>query len=103
MGNIYVFVVILLVCFTGVAYALTCRPCELDKCSPLDPSDCSAGTTTDECRCCTVCGKGEGELCEGPWHVWRGKCAEGLICVEEELRSDTFTPLPRGLKVCRKL
>ncbi|XP_076371249.1 venom protein 302-like [Tachypleus tridentatus] len=102
MKTSYVFIVILLVCFTGAVYTLTCRPCDLDRCPPLDPSDCSAGTTTDECDCCKVCGKGEGELCGGPWHRWMGKCADGLTCVEERF-SGMFTTLPPRLSVCRKL
>ena len=47
----------------------TCRP---DACPPLNAGNCLSGTTKDECDCCDVCAKLEGQLCDNrsvPWGV----------------------------------
>jgi len=50
---------------------------------PPPPEYCSTGQTVkDECGCCEVCAKGEGEECGGLWGT-DGTCADDLECVME--------------------
>ncbi|GIY57271.1 single insulin-like growth factor-binding domain protein-1 [Caerostris darwini] len=58
--------------------ALDCPVCFKFKCK--DPGPCHLGQTTDVCGCCTVCYKGIGEECGGPWNVF-GVCANHLSCI----------------------
>ncbi|GFU93456.1 IGFBP N-terminal domain-containing protein [Trichonephila clavipes] len=59
--------------------ALDCPDCDIEMCK--DPGTCHLGRTTDICGCCTVCLKGVGEECGGPWGVF-GKCANHLSCIK---------------------
>ncbi|XP_076361932.1 venom protein 302-like isoform X2 [Tachypleus tridentatus] len=58
-------------------------PCQKEECRVIDESKCKAGTTLDECACCTVCAKAEGEICGGPWDI-EGICGTGLFCKKPE-------------------
>ncbi|KAL2092441.1 hypothetical protein ACEWY4_012239 [Coilia grayii] len=50
--------------------------CDQSLCQPL-PGSCYYGVVKDYCGCCTVCGAGEGDLCEDRG---RGVCGDGLTC-----------------------
>ena len=55
-----------------------CPPCDPDACPPVTCGDPEA-IVYDNCDCCPVCGKLEGELCGGDRDVG-GMCVSGLYC-----------------------
>ena len=63
--------------------------CQCASCPPpLTTSECVSGEVTkDECHCCDVCAKAEGEECGGPWG-FAGTCASYLFC-DVDLESAT--------------
>lgn len=81
----------ILLIFVGIASAKICEYCYIEGyCSsscnyecPPPPENCTFGTILDGCDCCTVCAKGEGEICGGVFDI-EGKCARelGLYCVD---------------------
>jgi len=64
----------------GLAAGLSCScgvsPCQTPACCP------SGRYTWDECGCCLVCAKAEGETCGGPFRV-AGTCQEGSRCLRQ--------------------
>ncbi|CAL1280015.1 unnamed protein product [Larinioides sclopetarius] len=62
-----------------------CGKCEPDKCVPPG-EECLAGLVKDLCGCCYVCGRREGELCDGdslpiPYrNRGQGPCGEHMEC-----------------------
>ncbi|GIY36321.1 insulin-like growth factor-binding protein-related protein 1 [Caerostris extrusa] len=62
-----------------------CGECEPDKCVP-PAQDCLAGLVRDLCGCCYVCGRREGELCDGDFlpipyrNRGHGPCGEHMEC-----------------------
>ncbi|PRD23021.1 UNVERIFIED_CONTAM: Insulin-like growth factor-binding protein-related protein 1 [Trichonephila clavipes] len=62
-----------------------CEKCEPEKCVP-PAEECLAGLVRDLCGCCYVCGRSEGELCDGdvlpiPYrNRGHGPCGEHLEC-----------------------
>ncbi|XP_037778572.1 single insulin-like growth factor-binding domain protein-2 [Penaeus monodon] len=62
---------------SGASYA--CPRCPME-CPPLDPASCPFGIVSDTCDCCSVCGKGPGEICSDV--EW--KCGNGLFCLQGE-------------------
>jgi len=80
---------ILVALYVGYALALPteqCGPCDRTECTQLAPHECGAGSTLDECGCCTVCAKTEFELCDHPNALavdgtHHGQCGENLECV----------------------
>ena len=85
---------LLLMAILAPGTATSCQfPCNpSSQCSHIDLSNCEYGTVKDVCECCSVCGKGPGELC-GSY----GKCGDGLICVqgyEEGLSEEDLLSYP---------
>jgi len=87
---------ILVALYVGYALALPteqqadCVPCDRNECPQMEPHECAAGTTVDECGCCTICAKKEFELCDHPSApaaegIRHGQCGVNLECV---LRQD---------------
>ncbi|CAH6887413.1 Igfbp7 [Phodopus roborovskii] len=62
-----------------------CGPCVPASCPALPPLGCPLGETRDECGCCPVCARGEGEPCGGG-AAGRGHCAPGMECVKSRKR-----------------
>jgi len=60
--------------------ALSCLPCDRNTCTT--PTCPGGQTVTDQCGCCKVCAKLDGEVCGGPWKT-SGECASGLECVTD--------------------
>ena len=64
----------------GLTAGLSCScgvsPCQTPACCP------SGRYTWDECGCCLVCAKAEGETCGGPFRV-AGTCQEGSRCLRQ--------------------
>lgn len=62
-----------------------CEKCEVEKCTP-PKEECLAGLVKDLCGCCYVCGRREGELCDGDIlpiqyrNRGYGPCGENLAC-----------------------
>lgn len=62
-----------------------CGVCEPEKCQPPE-ENCLAGLVKDLCGCCYVCGRREGELCDGDFlpipyrNRGFGPCGENLEC-----------------------
>ncbi|GFR04110.1 IGFBP N-terminal domain-containing protein [Trichonephila clavata] len=77
MRAAFCFVVVIAVIVSCLA--LDCPDCDIEMCK--DPGTCPLGKTTDICGCCTVCFKGVGEECGGPWGVF-GQCANHLSCIK---------------------
>ncbi|KAK7485914.1 hypothetical protein BaRGS_00022909 [Batillaria attramentaria] len=48
----------------GEAGKKKCGPCDKESCPTLNAANCLAGTTKDDCNCCDVCAKLEGEACD---------------------------------------
>lgn len=59
------------------AAAKRCPKCDIEKCPELDQGTCLSGTVKDDCDCCLVCGKMEGEPCN---LNKRDQCGHGLVC-----------------------
>ncbi|XP_018008453.1 single insulin-like growth factor-binding domain protein-2 [Hyalella azteca] len=76
-----VIVVTLVLTFVWLAEGLKCRACEPENCTP--PAGCKWGTGLGVCQCCSVCLKGPGEQCGGPWHI-HGQCGSSLECILDE-------------------
>ena len=56
-----------------------CPPCDEEEC--VSPSNCPAGVAPDNCGCCQVCARSEGQLCdESPNTLKFGLCGENLAC-----------------------
>lgn len=60
-----------------VTAAKRCPACDVKTCAPLNSGECLAGIMKDECNCCDVCGKLEGEPCDDSV---RDPCGDGLEC-----------------------
>lgn len=62
-----------------------CGVCEVEKCQP-PAEECLAGLVKDMCDCCYICGRREGELCDGDFlpipyrNRGYGPCGENLEC-----------------------
>ena len=61
------------------AFILQCPPCEYVTCPPLECTNSTLHTYFDECGCCILCGKAEGERCGGESNAG-GNCVSGLSC-----------------------
>lgn len=59
--------------------AKRCPVCDPEQCPTLNAANCLAGTTKDECQCCDVCAKLEGQACDSSV---RDPCGDGLECKE---------------------
>ncbi|XP_042886652.1 serine protease HTRA1-like isoform X2 [Penaeus japonicus] len=66
-----------------------------EKCPPLDETSCEHGVVTDACKCCNVCGKGPGEVCNGI----SLKCGDGMYCDGDALKA--LYPCCYGLCVAK--
>jgi len=84
---------VLVALFVAFSLALPmeqCGPCDREECATPLPGDCVAGTTLDECGCCTICAKAEYEKCDHPEATPStdgapfGQCGENLECVLRE-------------------
>ncbi|XP_039261063.1 venom protein 302-like [Styela clava] len=74
---------ILLIC-AGIMHACnasSCRRCKQKKCKKL--TECMGSIIKDNCRCCDVCAKQEGELCGGLWNL-QGACDSHMKCHKEK-------------------
>ncbi|KFM69260.1 Kazal-type serine protease inhibitor domain-containing protein 1, partial [Stegodyphus mimosarum] len=103
----YFNLLILAIAFIQVRSELNdkCGECEPEKCKP-PAEECLAGLVRDLCGCCYVCGRQEGELCDGdllpiPYrNRGHGPCGEHLEC---RPRTDLAPgDLPEALCVCIK-
>lgn len=62
-----------------------CGVCDKEKCAP-PAEECLAGMVKDMCDCCYVCGRREGEQCDGDFlpipyrNRGYGPCGEHLEC-----------------------
>ncbi|XP_031570950.1 uncharacterized protein LOC116305229 [Actinia tenebrosa] len=54
-----------------------CTPCALDDC--VNQTNCLGGSSMDECNCCSICLKVEGEPCGGLSYRL-GRCDRHLYC-----------------------
>ena len=62
-------------CVLGVMAALLavavgakmCPDCDPEACPPLNAANCLSGTAKDDCDCCDVCAKLEGQSCDIRW------------------------------------
>nr|KAG5698767.1 hypothetical protein BaRGS_032186 [Batillaria attramentaria] len=61
----------------GEAGKKKCGPCDKESCPTLNAANCLAGTTKDDCNCCDVCAKLEGEACDDSV---RDPCGDGMKC-----------------------
>lgn len=81
----------------STVYGLSCNhPCSSAQCSHIVTSNCAYGLVLDECGCCSVCGKGPGQLCGGIDNI-EGRCGPGLECVpleEEGLSQAELAQIP---------
>ncbi|XP_063588788.1 cysteine-rich motor neuron 1 protein-like [Penaeus indicus] len=60
--------------------ALTCRPCNNVRCASPETYDCPGREVVpNECGCCFVCSKLEGEPCGGSFNIL-GTCSSDLVC-----------------------
>lgn len=74
------FILIISFCLIGIHGKTECEPCKLEECT--SPVGCYVGVVTDECGCCQVCARSEGELCDMDQSVYKyGQCGEGLNCL----------------------
>merc|ERR1711937_741860 len=65
-----------------------CGPCDLSTCASVD--HCTAGVILDECDCCQVCARTEGELCDNRKRGVLGMCGDNLACrFDRETRERT--------------
>jgi len=65
-----------------------CVPCDLSACTSVD--HCTAGVILDECDCCQVCARTEGELCDNRKRGVLGMCGDNLACrFDRETRERT--------------
>ncbi|XP_076373138.1 serine protease HTRA1B-like [Tachypleus tridentatus] len=95
-GQIFMFSLLLVYCYFHLISGDQDDPCvalcERSNC-PQMTKPCKAGVTTDQCDCCPVCARAEGEKCGGNKLMNLGKCGEGLYC-------DT-TNNPNGIGICK--
>lgn len=76
----------------------SCDTCDANACEP--PQICLAGMVKDDCDCCFVCGRREGERCdhEDLNSVGFGQCGDNLEC---RVRSDLdWNDPPEAVCVC---
>ena len=89
-----------LIVYIAVASAKPiCPPCDKTKC--IVPLNCKDGkTVTDECGCCSVCSRVEGEECGGVSSEL-GVCGKGLMCKVRHPNSIRNSLLPPDFKIGR--
>ena len=89
-----------LILYIAVASAKPiCPPCDKTKC--IVPLNCKDGkTVTDECGCCSVCSRVEGEECGGVSSEL-GVCGKGLMCKVRHPNSIRNSLLPPDFKIGR--
>ncbi|XP_028409169.1 agrin-like [Dendronephthya gigantea] len=75
----------LVILTTLLSEVMSCQPCQNTVCD-TDVSKCKDGVVKDNCGCCKVCARGEGETCGGLFYN-HGKCGEGLHCVRRRPNS----------------
>jgi len=78
---------------------VSCPPCDLSECESVD--HCIAGVLLDTCKCCQVCARSEGELCDKSNVGDLGMCGDNLECTtdketEEQLCLCTDTKMVCG-------
>ncbi|XP_076038312.1 single insulin-like growth factor-binding domain protein-1 isoform X2 [Oratosquilla oratoria] len=83
--------------FVQRTQGLRCIKCSDRVCDPLKSVNCKWGTQKDVCNCCTVCAKGLGEVCGGPW-FHRGRCGRGLRCLRDDTDFNSEGVCVRGGK-----
>lgn len=77
-------IILILLAVGQTTLALTCESCQLTTCAVV--IDCAAGMVIDECNCCAVCAKDEGDTCGGVFDL-NGKCGLNLYCHRSYLTS----------------
>ncbi|XP_047498423.1 cysteine-rich motor neuron 1 protein-like [Penaeus chinensis] len=69
--------------------ALTCRPCNNVRCASPETYDCPGREVVpNECGCCFVCSKLEGESCGGSFSIL-GTCSSHLVCYSPRYNGGT--------------
>nr|XP_012805802.1 insulin-like growth factor-binding protein 7 [Jaculus jaculus] len=66
--------------------SFVCGPCVREKCPALPPGGCQLGETRDQCGCCPLCARGEGEPCGDRGSAGMRYCAHGMECVKSRKR-----------------
>lgn len=84
MQAVLVLTVMAAVAGTGSLANPKCGPCDRQACLKVNAATCLAGITKDQCQCCDVCAKLEGQLCDIASDY--DMCGDGLECRES---SDT--------------
>jgi len=88
--------VVLVYVINSCVEALSCAPCHLQKCRPVEELGCRGSVVSGICGCCSTCAKVKDESCGGPWDM-AGRCDRGLTCYKTGSIRQQF----QGVGVCR--